>query len=188
MDWGKEFGSEFFETLTAIYQIRIIKRPPHQARHGSLIEVLVLRAIALDMQADASSALAVLERAVSLARPEGYMRVFRDEGKSIETLLKIAVTQWKDHDLVAYARKVLAAFADESVPPAEGQAPQPSILSERELEVLRLMAAGRSNREIAGELVIAIGTVKRHTANIFDRLDVRNRTEAVDQARRLGLL
>ncbi|MBN1135507.1 MAG: tetratricopeptide repeat protein [Anaerolineae bacterium] len=157
-------------------------------RQGNLVEVLVLRAVALEMQGDTPFALAVLEQAASLARPGGYMRVFLDAGKPIETLLKIAVTQWKDHDLVAYARKLLTAFADESVPPAGGQAPQPGILSERELEVLRLMAAGCSDREIAHELVIATGTAKRHAANIFDKLDVRNRTEAVTKARQLGLL
>jgi LuxR family maltose regulon positive regulatory protein len=157
-------------------------------RQGNLIEVLVLRAIALDMEADTVSALAALEQALSLARPEGYMRVFLDEGKPIETLLKIASRKWKDRDLLAYARKLLAAFAGEAVPPAAGEVPQPGILSERELEVLRLMAAGCSNQEIADELVIAIGTAKRHTANIFDKLDVRNRTEAVAKARQLGLL
>jgi len=123
---------------------------------------------------------------VSLARSGGYVRVFLDGGKPVESLLKTAVTRWKDQELV-YAHRLLAAFS-ESAAPAAGRAPDAGILSERELEVLRLMAAGRSNREIAGELVIAIGTVKRHTANIFDRLDVRNRTEAVAQARRLGLL
>jgi LuxR family maltose regulon positive regulatory protein len=157
-------------------------------RQGNLIGVLVLRAIVLDMQADTDSALAMLEHAVSLAHSEGYMRVFLDEGKPIETLLKIAITQWQDQDLLAYARKLLAAFADETVPPAEGQAPPARILSEREMEVLRLMAAGCTNQKIANELIIAIGTAKRHTANIFDKLDVSNRTEAVAKARQLGLL
>jgi LuxR family maltose regulon positive regulatory protein len=157
-------------------------------RQGSLTEVLVLQAVALDMQADTDAALAVLEQALGLARPEGYMRMFLDEGKPIETLLKTGITKWENDDLLAYARKLLAAFADESAPPAAGEAPQPGILSERELEVLHLMAAGYSNKEIANELVIAIGTAKRHTANIFDKLDVRNRTEAVTKARQLGLL
>jgi LuxR family maltose regulon positive regulatory protein len=157
-------------------------------RYGNLVAVLVLRAIALGMQADTGSALAVLEQALSLAQPEGYMRVFLDEGRPIETLLKIAVTQWQDHDLLAYTRKLLTAFADEAVPPTAGQMPHAAILSERELEVLRLMEAGCSDREIANELVIAIGTAKRHAANIFDKLDVRNRTEAVTKARQLGLL
>ncbi len=157
-------------------------------RHGDLIEVLVLRAVALEMQADTQSALAVLMQALSLAQSEGYVRVFLDEGKPIETLLKTAVTRWGDRELLAYARELLAAFGDGSAPPAAGEAPHTDILSERELEVLHLMATGCSNREIANELVIAIGTVKRHTANIFDRLDVRNRTEAVARARQLGLL
>lgn len=157
-------------------------------REGNLVEVLALRAVALSMQTEPRSALAVLEQAMGLARSGGYVRVFLDEGRPVESLLKTAVTRWKDQELVVYAHRLLAAFAGESAPPTAGRAPDAGILSERELEVLRLMAAGRSNRESADELVIAIGTVKRHTANIFDRLDVRNRTEAVAQARRLGLL
>ncbi len=149
-------------------------------RQGNLVEVLALRAVALDMQAETRSALAVLERAVSLARAGGYVRVFLDGGKPVESLLKTAVTRWKDQEL-GYAHRLLAAFS-------ESAAPDAGILSERELEVLRLMAAGCSDREIANELVIAIGTAKRHAANIFDRLDVRNRTEAVTRARQLGLL
>jgi len=80
--------------------------------------------------------------------------------------------------------------AEQPVPPAKTSQGDILIepLSERELEVLRLMAAGCSNREIAGELVIAIGTAKRHTANIFDKLHVRNRTEAVAKARQLGFV
>jgi len=157
-------------------------------RQGILIQILVLRAIAWEMQAEGASALAVLEQALSLAHREGYVRVFLDAGKPIETLLKIAVARGQDRDLVAYTRKLLAGFAGNSVPPDAGQPPVMGILSARELEVLRLMAAGCSNREIANQLVLAIGTVKRHTANIFDRLDVRNRTEAVAIARQLGLL
>ena len=157
-------------------------------RWGNLIEVLVLQAMAMDMQGDTPSALAVLERAVSLARSGGYVRVFLDVGKPIEALLRTACTRWRDRDLLAYARKLLAAFVDESESPATGQTLRPGILSARELEVLRLLAAGCSNKEIANELVIAIGTAKRHIANIFDKLDARNRTEAVAKARQLGLL
>jgi len=157
-------------------------------RQGDLIAVLVLQAVVSYMQADTSSALAVLERAACLAHSEGYVRVFLDEGKPMESLLKIATTKWRDHDLLAYARKLLASLTDEGVPPAEAQVPHMGVLSERELEVLRLVASGCSNKAIASELVIAIGTAKRHTANIFDKLDVRNRTEAVARARQLGLL
>ena len=94
----------------------------------------------------------------------------------------------------ACAARLLAAYCrehpEQPVPVAKALPGEALIepLSGRELEVLHLMAAGRSNKEIANELVIAIGTVKRHTANIFDKLDVRNRTEAVTKARQLGLL
>ncbi|MBN1659771.1 MAG: tetratricopeptide repeat protein [Anaerolineae bacterium] len=157
-------------------------------RHGDLIGVLALRAMALDAQAETGAALAVLKQAVRLARPEGYVRTFLEAGRRIEPLLKIAIGQWQGDDLLPYVRKLLAAFDVEGGRPAAVQASEPAILSERELEVLCLMAAGCSNQEIADELVIALGTTKRHTANIFDKLDVRNRTEAVARARELGLL
>jgi LuxR family maltose regulon positive regulatory protein len=162
-------------------------------RLGDLIAVHVLRAVALDARADAHSALAALEQAVSLARPEGYVRVFLDEGKPIETLLKIGATKW-DQERSAYARKLLAAFyADEAgrpAPPAETGPGESLIepLTEREIEVLYLVAAGWSNREIADKLVISIRTVKKHVENIHGKLGVRNRIEAAARARELNLL
>jgi len=167
--------------------VRLRSAAESAARHGSLIEVLVLQAVALEMQGETASALAALEHALRLARPEGYMRVFLDEGQPMAALLQAGMAKWQNAELLAYAGKLLAAFG-EAVPPPAGPAAASGLLSERELEVLRLMAAGCSNQEIAGRLVIAIGTAKRHTANIFDKLDVRNRTEAVTKARQLGLL
>jgi LuxR family maltose regulon positive regulatory protein len=135
----------------------------------------------------------VLERALSLARPEGYMRVFLDEGKPIETLLKIAITQSQDRDLLAYARRLLAAFyqgeAERPVPPKTvpgGPLIEP--LTERELEVLHLVAAGWTNQEIADKLVISVRTVKKHVENIHGKLGVSNRTQAAVRARELNLL
>ena len=169
-----------------ISRLRCLIEP--SGRLGQLIEILVLQAIVLEMQGDTLSALGELERAVGLARPEGYVRVFLDGGQPIETLLRVAITQWRDRARCAYARKLLSALACEGGQPVEAQMSHAGVLSERELEVLCLMAAGSSNQEIADELVIALGTAKRHTANIFEKLDVRNRTEAVTRARQLGLL
>jgi LuxR family maltose regulon positive regulatory protein len=173
---------------------RLQKAMESTGRQGNLIAVLVLWAIVLDVQADTSSALAVLEQALSLARPEGYMRVFLDEGKPIANLLKIGVNKWEDRDLVVYARKLLAAFyqgeAQRPVPPAEtvqGDAPiEP--LTAREREVLHFVAAGWSNREIADKLVISVRTVKKHVENIHGKLGVTSRTQAAARARELDLL
>lgn len=169
-------------------------------RQGDLLEVLALRAVALNMQAETDSALAVLAQIVSMARSEGYLRVFLDEGEPMATLLKLAVTKCQDPDLVAYARQVLAAFyqaeAERPGPPVEtGVAAglilrqrQTEPLSERELEVLHLVAAGWSNRQIADKLVISVRTVKKHVENIHGKLGVSNRTQAAARARELGLV
>lgn len=163
-------------------------------RQGSLIEVLVLRSAALEMQADRQSALAVLEQALRLGRPEGYMRAFLDEGKPIETLLRTGAARWKDDGLLAYARKLLAAFYQEPAaqpPPPPGTAPAGPLvepLSEREREVLCLVAAGLSNQEIADRLVISVRTVKKHVENIHGKLGVSSRTQAVSRARELEIV
>jgi LuxR family maltose regulon positive regulatory protein len=162
-------------------------------RQGSLIEVLVLQAVALNLRADTDAALAALEQALGLARSEGYMRVFLDEGKPMGNLLKIAITKWKDQELLAYARGLLNAFyqgeAERPVPPKTlpgGPLIEP--LTERELEVLHLVAAGWTNQEIAGKLVISVRTVKKHVENIYGKLGVRSRAEAGARARELNLL
>jgi LuxR family maltose regulon positive regulatory protein len=167
-------------------------------RQGNLIAVLVMWAIVLDMQADTSSALAMLARALSLAQSGGYVRVFLDEGKPIETLLKTGVTKWENADLLAYANKLLAAFyryeaerALERPALATGTAPGDALiepLTERELEVLHLIAVGYSNREIGDKLVISVRTVKKHVENIHGKLGVRSRTQAAARARELKLL
>jgi LuxR family transcriptional regulator, maltose regulon positive regulatory protein len=162
-------------------------------RIGSLIEILVLQAIAHEAQGNAAGALAPLERALILAEPEGYVRVFVDEGMPIARLLTAAVARGIAPD---YTSTILAAFEAEGLmsgesprPPAAGTA-QPLIepLSQRELEVLQLIAQGLSNREISDRLFVALSTVKGHNRIIFDKLQVRRRTEAVARARELGLL
>ncbi len=137
--------------------------------------------------------MAALERALTMAEPEGYVRTFVDEGAPMAALLRRAAP--RGVAAPAYVSKLLDAL-DAEAPMRRGPTgpaspvaqPLEESLSERELEVLRLVAAGLSNRDIAQELVLATGTVKKHTNNIFTKLGVRNRTQAVAQARELGLL
>jgi LuxR family maltose regulon positive regulatory protein len=158
----------------------------HQAaksdgRTGSLIEILILQSITASAQNRANESLSALEQALRLAEPEGFVRVFIDEGKPIIELLRRAVVQGIH---VPYALHLLHAFGEVA------SVPQPLIvpLSERELEILRRIAAGYSNQEIAQDLVIAISTVKKHVNNIYGKLGVGSRTRAVAMARELGLL
>ena len=158
-----------------------------------MIEILVLQALAHEAQCESPSALVPLERALALAEPEGYVRVFVDEGRPMAQLLSEAAA----HGIMLdYTGKLLAAFeaedridSDDSprlTPPASQPLVEP--LSDRELEVLQLIAQGLSNREISERLFLAIITVKGHNRNIFRKLQVRRRTEAIARARELGLL
>jgi LuxR family transcriptional regulator, maltose regulon positive regulatory protein len=167
-------------------------------RKTSLIELLALRALALQTQTTSAESIAALVRALTLAEPEGYVRTFVDEGEAMRLLIaecRLQIEKRGSH-LTAYVEKLLAAFpAARSTPrdPQISHSPSAIVnlvepLSERELEVLRLIADGRSNQEIAAKLVIGLGTVKTHINNIFGKLDVKNRTQAVARARELNLL
>jgi LuxR family maltose regulon positive regulatory protein len=171
-----------------------------QGRTGSVIEALALQALALVAAGDQAGALAALAEAVALGAPQGYLRVFVDEGAPMAALLGTlttagtaqvaAVGDLPPDDLARLAE----AFARDGAPIAQhdrraGVVPglvEP--LSDREVEVLRLVAAGRSNREIAEELVVVLDTVKKHVGHILDKLGAANRTQAVARARELGLL
>ena len=161
--------------------LRLHQAATSAGRGGSLIEILFLQAITSAAQDRGKEALSALAQALSLAEPEGFVRIFLDEGPPMAELLRRAVVQ----DLhTPYALHLLEALAEAAT------APQPLIepLSERELEVLRRVAAGYSNKEIAQELVVEISTVKRHISNIYGKLEVESRTQAVARARELGLL
>jgi LuxR family maltose regulon positive regulatory protein len=154
-------------------------------RTGSLIETLVLRALALQAKNDFSLALVSLERALVLAQPEGYIRVFINEGVLMAELLRRAGTQGIEAQFVA---KLLSKFDQIAQGPTAAVQPLIEPLSQRELEVLQLLANGLSNSKIADKLVITIGTVKAHTASIYRKLNVNSRTQAAARARELELL
>lgn len=172
---------------------RLLKAAEEGERTGSVVEILVLQALAQGAQGDATLALAPLVRALTLAEPEGYARIFLDEGEPLAALLQRVARNDNARHVQASARKLLAAFGAEgaaraapSRQPAEVAGLEP--LSPRELEVLRLVAQGLSNEEIGRRLFRALSTVKGHNRLIFDKLGVKNRTEAVARARELGLL
>ncbi len=177
---------------------RLLQAAEAGARTGSVIEILLLQALAHAAQGDLPSALMPLTRALTLAAPEGYVRLFVDEGPPMAQLLQKATLRALLPALLsAYTNTLLTAFEmgqqrDGDVSPllSPAVAPQPLVepLSERELEVLRLFKTTLSGPEIAHELVIALSTVRTHTKNIYSKLNVNNRRAAVQRASDLGLL
>ena len=173
-----------------------------QDRTGSLIEIRTLGALALANAGDEADAVAALTEALILAHPQRWLRVFVDEGPPMAALLgRLAATQ--DAEVAAggvpldYLGALLGAFeadAERTAARRSGRAKTAVIpglvepLSERELEVLHLLAAGRANREIAAELYVTLDTVKKHVTHILGKLGVANRTQAAARARSLGLL
>jgi LuxR family maltose regulon positive regulatory protein len=164
---------------------RLLHAAEATGRTGRVILFLALQALARQAQEDISGAVAALERALSLAQPEGYARTFLDEGARMARLLRHAASRGI---APGYVTRLLSGIAE--VPEASTLSAQPLVepLSERELQVLGLLSAGKSNREIADELVLATGTVKRHLYNIYGKLNVRSRLECVTRAQELHLL
>jgi LuxR family maltose regulon positive regulatory protein len=158
-----------------------------------VIELLLLDALAARSTDDDQRTWAMLERALVLAQPEGYVRSF-DQGIALTRLLKEAAGRGLFSD---YIDHLLSCFEIEAGPLGgrdQSGGAGPTVLesgerlSERELEVLRLMARGASNQTIADQLVITVGTVKSHINHILGKLEVRNRTEAVARAHAQGLI
>lgn len=152
-------------------------------RIGSTIKILALQALGYEARGDEARAVVALERSLKLAEPEGYVRTFLDEGTPMAALLRRAMANGV---LPGYASRLLEAFGSPTERPPAGPLSEP--LSERELEVLRLVAAGMSNAEISRTLFVALSTVKKHINNVYRKLGVNSRTRAVARARELNLL
>jgi len=184
--------------LLARYAAERAMRPIHEAtrllegllraakqgqRMGSVIEILVLQALARQAQEDIPAALASLQRALTLAEPEGYVRIFVDEGAPMASLLRAVA---KQGTAPGYVRRLLAAVnkTEDSMPASQGLI-EP--LSARELDVLRLLGSDLDGPDIARELVVSLNTERTHTKNIYAKLGVNNRRAAVRRARELGL-
>jgi LuxR family transcriptional regulator, maltose regulon positive regulatory protein len=189
------------KALSILLPIQAIDEQKGRGRR--LVEGLCLQAIALQTKGDMDAALSVLQRALALAKPEGFVRSFIDEGAPILRLLSQAIQRGIEPE---YAARLLEAMQSRQSPPqvlikssaALAYSSLPPLgktgtgliepLSERELEVLQLVALGLSNAEIGLRLVISLSTVKGHTANIYSKLGVNSRTQAVARARQMGVL
>jgi ATP/maltotriose-dependent transcriptional regulator MalT len=183
------------------------------ARVGSIISTLALQVAALQASGATQEALRVLHRLLTLAEPEGYMRVFLDAGELMQQALQALLTTQHMRTAIAadppaltsYAHSVLAAFAceqhqavvEETIPlasktrihpPSQATSELIEPLTQREQEVLCLLAEGASNQEIARQLVVSLATAKKHVASILSKLGAENRTQAIARARALSLL
>jgi len=178
---------------------RLLQAAEEGERNGSVIEILILQSLAHQAQGDQPSALASLERALALAEPEGYVRVFVDEGEALRLLIldfRLAIEKSaRDgvHPLFGYVDKLLSAFAQpvattpkSKIKNLKSEIVEP--LSERELEVLKLLRSELSGPEIARQLIVSLHTLRTHTNNIFKKLGVNNRRAAVRRAEELDLL
>ena len=163
---------------------RLLRAAEEGATTGSVIEILVLQALARQARGDIPAALASLERALTLAEPEGYVRIFVDEGPPMASLLRAVAKRWSAS---SYVRRLLAAVGTTVVEPRLEQGLiEP--LSERELDVLRLLGTDLDGPDIARELIVSLNTVRTHTRHIYAKLGVTNRRAAVRRAEELDLM
>jgi LuxR family transcriptional regulator, maltose regulon positive regulatory protein len=173
---------EDYETALGLAE-RMLQKAQNDHCILQVVELLVLEALAYLGKKETAVAVTTLGRSVALAQPEGYKRVFLDEGELVQKLLHLVKS---NQDATGYARELL-----ESSGPISAITPVPiqlliEPLSGREIEVLKLIEAGLSNQEIGSRLFISITTVKKHISNIYAKLDVKTRTQAVSRAKELG--
>jgi LuxR family maltose regulon positive regulatory protein len=164
---------------------RLLQQAQAAGRNGRVIEVLILQALLSQESKDTVRALAILDTALALARPEGYVRVFLDEGEPMLHLLNQARARRLGG---GYAAELLLTAGRASSTQLPSTQPLVEPLTEREMEVLKLIGCGLSNDDIASRLVISRATVKRHISNIYGKLDVPSRAQAILRAKQLRLI
>jgi ATP/maltotriose-dependent transcriptional regulator MalT len=179
---------------------RLLAAAVSQHRTGSIIEIQALQSLALAAAGDENAAVDALAGALTLACPQGYVRVFADEGAPMAALLaRLVAAQRAERTAaravpVGYLGKVVRAFGERRPGPPHGPGTAAAVpglvepLTARELEVLALLAAGTPNQGIAGELVVSLDTAKKHVSHVLAKIGAANRTEAVARARQLGLI
>ena len=205
LGWANHFAGQMDDAVfpsvpIALAKVWLSQRQPEKAlplldhalqsaqtvgRLGNAIHILAVQAIVYHAQGEPEQAFAKLEQALELAGPEGYMRVFADQGAPMVRLLHRMLTRSPASE---YVHRLLEALGETVKIELAIASKLNEPLSQRELEVLHLIADGATNKEIADELVLTVNTVKRHISNIFGKLVVRNRTEAIARARELNLL
>jgi LuxR family transcriptional regulator, maltose regulon positive regulatory protein len=176
---------------------RLLQAAEEGNRTGSVIEIVMLQALALHAQDDLPSAITALERALTLAEPEGYVQLFVAEGEPLRLLIadfRSLIEKQKRgsyQKTVAYIDRLQAAFAPAALPQSEIRNQKSKMvepLSERELEVLKLLGTELSGPEIASKLSVSLNTVRTHTKNIYSKLGVNSRRAAIRRAEELALL
>ncbi len=178
-------GARFLDEATGLLA-RLLRAAEEGARTGSVIEILVQQALADQRGGDSAAALAAARCALTLSEPEGYVRIFADEGAPMAALLKAAAKQGPEQGTApGYARRLLAVTNSESGTPVSQDLIEP--LSERERDVLRLLGTELDGPDIARELIVSLNTVRTHTSHIYTKLGVNNRRAAVRRAKELGL-
>jgi LuxR family maltose regulon positive regulatory protein len=180
-------GGEASRALALLRRMREVAN--FQERGGSVREMLVLEAVALDTLGDQPHAVATLRDVLRMAEPEDHVRIFVDGGPRLRPLLETLMQRQSG----TFIRRVHAIVsgrppAATSSSPNTGSAALVDPLSQRELEVLGLLATGMSNQQIAAELVVSVDTVKKHVSHILGKLDAATRTQAVARARELAVL
>ena len=168
----------------------------HLARHEKLaethgllnwqIEIWIARAVIYQTEGKADDARRMIESALAASAPRGYFRLFLDEGGILRPLLESTLRHSKDRDLSAYIQRLLDALPDNT--PRNGHSPASAELSEREIQVLRLLADGESYKEIGEQLFLSLNTVQFHVKSIYRKLLVNKRTQAIEKAREMKLI